>query len=167
MQIRLKSNFQLSVENNLGLPWFCFTSLCDWSRILAPLCQPIRCKTKSNHDLVARVFPRFEHFVCFYFDFLLALIGIFLSSEWPLLLQLRFYDTHSKSSLKIKFSKASLQCNCFSLLRSLIGLENLFFLLKCDTILLTSLSWSLAFSRPLNSYRRLVRLTSLLIGRRG
>ena len=55
----------------------------------------------------------------------------------------------------------------FSLLRSLIGLENLFFLLKCDTILLTSVSWSLALSRPLNSHRRLVRLTSLLIGRRG
>ena len=55
----------------------------------------------------------------------------------------------------------------FSLLRSLIGLENLFFLLKCDTILLTFVSWSLAFSRPLNSHRRLVRLTSLLIGRCG
>ena len=36
----------------------CFTSLCDWFRKLAQLSQPIRCKTKTNHDLVARVFPR-------------------------------------------------------------------------------------------------------------
>ena len=35
--------------------------------------QPIRCKTKSNHDLVARVFPRFWQFGCFYFELSLAL----------------------------------------------------------------------------------------------
>ena len=47
------------VESNSGLHWFCITSLCDWSRKLAPLSKAITCKTKSNHDLVARVFPRF------------------------------------------------------------------------------------------------------------
>ena len=25
------SNFQLSVENNPGFHWFCFSALCDWS----------------------------------------------------------------------------------------------------------------------------------------
>ena len=35
---------------------FCFTSLCDWSRKLAPLSQPIRWITSTNHALVARVF---------------------------------------------------------------------------------------------------------------
>ena len=54
------SHFQLSVESHPGLHWFCFTSICDWSRQLAPLSQPIRCKTKTNHDGVARVFPRFR-----------------------------------------------------------------------------------------------------------
>ena len=33
--------FQLNVERNPGLHWFCFTLLCDWSRKLAPLYQPI------------------------------------------------------------------------------------------------------------------------------
>ena len=56
------------VESNSGLYWFCITSLCDWSRKLAPLSKSITCKTKSNHDLVARVFPRFWRFVCFYFE---------------------------------------------------------------------------------------------------
>ena len=27
-----QNNFQLSVESNSGLLWFCFTSFCDWSR---------------------------------------------------------------------------------------------------------------------------------------
>ena len=30
-------------------------------------------RTKTNHDLVARVFPRFRQFYCFYFEFSLAL----------------------------------------------------------------------------------------------
>ena len=30
---------------------------------LVPLSQPIRCKNKINHDLVARVFPRFFEFI--------------------------------------------------------------------------------------------------------
>ena len=43
----------------------------------ATLFQPIRCKTKINHDLVARVFPRFRQFGCVHFDFSLALQSIF------------------------------------------------------------------------------------------
>ena len=39
---------------------------------------PIRCKTKTNHDLVAHVFPRFRQFCWFYFEFSLALRDIFL-----------------------------------------------------------------------------------------
>ena len=42
--------------------WFWFTSRCDWSRKLASLFQPIRCKTKTNHDSVTRVFPRLRQF---------------------------------------------------------------------------------------------------------
>ena len=34
---------------------------------LVPLSQPIRCKTKTHHDLVVRVFARFRQLVCFYF----------------------------------------------------------------------------------------------------
>ena len=48
------------------------TSLCDWSRKLAPLSQPIRLKPKTNRDLVTHVFPRFKQFACLYFEFSLA-----------------------------------------------------------------------------------------------
>ena len=37
------------------LLWFCFTTLCDWFKKLAPTSQPIRFKTKTNRDLVTRV----------------------------------------------------------------------------------------------------------------
>ena len=45
-ELLVQSNFQLSVESNPGLNWFCFTVLFDWSRKLAPPSQPIRCKLK-------------------------------------------------------------------------------------------------------------------------
>ena len=46
------------------------TSLSDWSKKLAPLSQPIRYKTKTNQDLVARAFPRSIQFCRFsYFSF--------------------------------------------------------------------------------------------------
>ena len=35
-------SFHLSVEVILQLLWFCFATLCDWLRNLAPLYQPIR-----------------------------------------------------------------------------------------------------------------------------
>ena len=55
----LSLNFQLSEESNQVSHWFCFILLSNWSRKLAPPYQPIRCKTKTNRGLVARVFPRF------------------------------------------------------------------------------------------------------------
>ena len=68
--ILIQSNFQLSVKSNLTLHWFCLTSLRDWSRNLAPLCQPIRSKTKTNHDLFTHVFPRFKKFAFFQLNWL-------------------------------------------------------------------------------------------------
>ena len=58
------SHFQFSVESKSILLWFSFTSFCDWSTKLAPLSQPIRCKTKNNRDFVIRVFARFRQFAC-------------------------------------------------------------------------------------------------------
>lgn len=57
-------------------------SICDWSRNLAPLYQPIICKIETNHDLVSRVFPRFREFGCFHFEFSLALQGILIFSDY-------------------------------------------------------------------------------------
>ena len=44
----LYSNFQLRVESNPWLLWFCLISLYDWSRKLAARSQPIRFDTKTN-----------------------------------------------------------------------------------------------------------------------
>ena len=79
-----QSDFQLSVESNPGLRWFFFTVLCEWSRKLAPPSKPIRYKTKTNRDLVTRVFPRLRPVTCVYFDFSLAPSDIFVCSNWPL-----------------------------------------------------------------------------------
>ena len=40
----------------LQLLWFCIATVCDWLKHLVPLSQPIRSKTKTNHDLPAGVF---------------------------------------------------------------------------------------------------------------
>ena len=88
--------------------WFCFTLLCEWSRKLAPPSKPIRYKTKTNRDLVTRVFPRLRPVTCVYFDFSLAPSDIFVCSNWPLwLLWFWFYDTQSKSALLEKYIKTT------------------------------------------------------------
>ena len=61
------------MQSDVGLHRCNLASLCYWSRKLAPFSQPIRCKTKTNHDLVFRVFPRFRRGACFSFEFLLVL----------------------------------------------------------------------------------------------
>ena len=66
-------NFKLSVEKNPGLLCFCINSFCDWSRKFAPLSQLFKCKTKTNHDLVAN-----WQIGRFYFKVSLALKDIFL-----------------------------------------------------------------------------------------
>ena len=77
-------NFQFSVEYNPGLLWFCFISLCNRSRKLASLSQPIRCKTKTNRDLVTCVFPRFGYLrfpALWLHAFSRALVSLPVSSE--------------------------------------------------------------------------------------
>lgn len=72
-------NFQLSVESNLGLLWFCFALLCfallcDCIRKLVRLSEPIRFKLKLNLDLVNHDFLRLSR--CPYFcGRFFALIG--------------------------------------------------------------------------------------------
>lgn len=60
-----------------------FTLLCDWSGNLESLSlsQPISCKASTNHDLVARVFPRLRRLACFYFEVSLALHDNLFSSD--------------------------------------------------------------------------------------
>ena len=41
----------------------------DWLKKLAPHFHPIRSKTKTNRDSLARVFPRFASATCNYYEF--------------------------------------------------------------------------------------------------
>ena len=92
-----QSSFQLSVESRITLVVL-FFALWLVQKTLATLLTN-QFKTKTNHDLVARVFLRFRQFVCLYFEFSLALRVIFISSDWSLrLLWFLFYDTRSKPS---------------------------------------------------------------------
>ena len=80
-----KRNHQLSVKSNPGFHLFYFTFLWGWSRKVSQL---IRCKSKTNHILVGRVFSRFLLLSFEVSLFLLrVLIGIFLSFDWLLYLR--------------------------------------------------------------------------------
>ena len=48
---------------------FAFATLQDWLKKFAPIFYPIRSKTKTNRDSLARVFPRFASATCNYFEF--------------------------------------------------------------------------------------------------
>ena len=83
------------IRDNLELHGFFFTSLRDCSRKFVPLSKPIRCKTQTSHDLVNRVFPRFRQFNCLYFEFSLALKGIFPFFWLAVLITLDLVSRHS------------------------------------------------------------------------
>ena len=46
-----------------------FATLLDWLKKFAPIFHPIRSKTKTNRDSLARVFPPFAPATCNYFEF--------------------------------------------------------------------------------------------------
>ena len=50
-----QSNFQLIVESNLDLLWFCLASAVIGVKTRS---EPIIRQTKTNQDLVSRAFPR-------------------------------------------------------------------------------------------------------------
>ena len=82
---RLKSNQGLVW---FGLVWFHLTLLCDWSRILTPSSQWIRCKT-NNWNLVL------FFFAYFHFKFWLANNDVKLCSDWLLGLLKVWFFKHS------------------------------------------------------------------------
>ena len=59
---------------------FAFVTLHDWLKKFAPLFHPIRSKTKTNRDSLARVFPRFSqlHVITWSFDWFTVLCVFFV-----------------------------------------------------------------------------------------
>ena len=80
------------------LLWFCFTTLCDWFRKLAPPIQPIRYKTKTNRDLVTRFFPRLALVTCIWSK--LSLVHFVGIGHWNYI-WFWFYDTRYTLELYI------------------------------------------------------------------
>ena len=100
----VKSNFQASVRGNKGLPCFFFASLCDWSRKLAPLFNPIRCKS-TTQNLVTRELLRHKQFSSLLSAFSPACCNILLSSDWLSSL-LQFYSTTRNRKCSITDKRA-------------------------------------------------------------
>ena len=83
------------------LLWFCIAMVCDWLKHLTPLSQPIRSKTKTNRDLLARVFPRLVRATCICFELWLVHWTVYDCCDWSeKLLWFWFYDTQMKTALK-------------------------------------------------------------------
>lgn len=73
IQIRLtRLKEQISLECRMHLLGLCISTLCDWLKKVTLLCQPIRCKIKTNGDLLAHIFPRFPSATTVYFEFWLV-----------------------------------------------------------------------------------------------
>ena len=64
------------------LLWFCIATVCDWLKNFAPLSQPIRSKTKTNRDLLARVFPRLARATCICFELWLVHWIVYDCCDW-------------------------------------------------------------------------------------
>ena len=68
-EVHIRAVFNCVSKVITFLLWFCITTLCDWLIKLAPLSQPIRCKTKTNRASLAHVFPRLAFVTCICFEF--------------------------------------------------------------------------------------------------
>ena len=53
----LYNYFEITIESTRKWLWFCFSSIRDWSRYLAPSSEPIRYKTKNQWQLSQSGFP--------------------------------------------------------------------------------------------------------------
>ena len=112
----LKWTITMSVERNLGLVCFCRTSVYDWSIKLALLPQPIRCKIKTKNVLVARVFPRFNHFSHFYFEFSSERCFQFLAVVITFILVLRHSNEKRSSALWLYIVEQNFLVSCLQML---------------------------------------------------
>ena len=81
---------------------FAITMPHDWLKKLAPHFHPIRSKTKTNRDSLARIFPRFASATCNYYEFWLAHCNVYGFGDWlEWLLWFWFYDAQLKTALSV------------------------------------------------------------------
>ena len=92
------------------LLWFCFTSLCDWLKNLAPLSRPIRSKTQTNQSRLARArtfFPALDASNMYLLRVLIGSLGnlclLWLAGVITLVLVLR-HSFEKRSIMLTKFT---------------------------------------------------------------
>ena len=61
---------------------FALSTLHDWLKKFTPLFHPIRSTTKTNRDVFACIFPRFESATCNYFEFWLVHCIVCVLCDW-------------------------------------------------------------------------------------
>ena len=76
--------------------------LYDWLKKFALHSQPIRCKTKTNCEIVTRIFPLLRPVSCIYFEFSLATFETFLCSV-VITLVLLLQHSVAKRSINLDF----------------------------------------------------------------
>lgn len=97
------------IEDNWRFLWFYSTSLRDWSRKPVPLSQPIKFKTKDNHDLATCVFlssnwlMRFSLISLLVYDSQWNLFKIYFIASLPLVCQqYPLHEEHRTQSLYVQ-----------------------------------------------------------------
>lgn len=75
-------NFQFTIKSNLWFLYFCLILQCDWSRKVVLLSGIIRFKSKNDCHLATYIFPCYEQFSWFYWEFILAHCYVLLCSDW-------------------------------------------------------------------------------------
>lgn len=75
-------NFQFTIKSNLWFLYFCLILQCDWSRKVVLLSGIIRFKSKNDCHLATYIFPHYERFSWFYWEFILAHCYVLLCSDW-------------------------------------------------------------------------------------
>lgn len=75
-------NFQFTIKSNLWFLYFCLILQCDWSRKVVLLSGIIRFKSKNDCHLATYIFPCYEQFSWFYWEFISAHCYVLLCSDW-------------------------------------------------------------------------------------
>ena len=81
-KISVRAVFNLVSKVIRVLLWFFFRLLRDWLKNLPPLFRPIRSKTQTNPDLVARVFPRLARVTWICFEVWLVYWVVCVCCDW-------------------------------------------------------------------------------------
>ena len=94
----IKADFKLTVKSNYAIAT---AAPCDWLKILAPVFQRERSKTKTHRTLCLQFAPRFEEVMgnCYEFWLIHRTFGFVVIGWSELLFWYLFFDSNLKAAL--------------------------------------------------------------------